>query len=280
MADSAFQTMYRKEVIMGFEKKMSLARRLVTTEAQYTGNECVFLVADSGGATAVTRGINGDIPSRPDNLNQYTCVLREWHDKPKATSFNIFASQGNRREIMQNTSMAVMNRRIDDDIHDELTLGTNTWGPAALATLQLVLKSKAKLAQNSVNSFNNGNGIAALITPAFEAKISEEETFTSRDFISSPKFEGVGKDLAFAWKGIDFVVDEGLPGAGTGAAECFMFHKASIGHAANTETLKTVCGYDEEDDYSFCRMSMFMGSRLLQNSGIIKMIHDDATVLN
>ena len=77
MADSAFQRMYRQEFIAGFEKRQSLVRNTVITEAEVNGNEAVFLVADSGGAEAVTRGINGDIPTRPDNLNQYTATLQK-----------------------------------------------------------------------------------------------------------------------------------------------------------------------------------------------------------
>lgn len=279
MSDSAFQTMFRTETIKGFEKRQSLARRLVTTEAQITGNECVFLVADSGGATAVTRGVNGDIPTRPDNLNQYTAILQEWHDVPERTNFNIFASQGNGREIMQYTSMAVINRKIDDDIHAQLALGTVTWGPAALATLQLVLRSKAKLGQASVLNDGQGNGVGALITPAFHAKLMEYDQFTSADFVSDKKFEGVGKDRAFSWLGVDWVVDEGLPNSGTANASNFMFHKAAIGHAANSEGMKTKVGYDEKNDKSWVRCSIYMGSKLLQNSGIVVMPHDDAAVL-
>ena len=65
MSESAFQTMYREEFIAGFEKRQSLARKCCTTETDINGNQATFLVADSGGATAVTRGINGDIPPVP-----------------------------------------------------------------------------------------------------------------------------------------------------------------------------------------------------------------------
>jgi hypothetical protein len=48
MADTAYQTQYRQEFIAGFEQHVSLLRETVTTEAQIQGNQCVFLVADSG----------------------------------------------------------------------------------------------------------------------------------------------------------------------------------------------------------------------------------------
>lgn len=58
----------------------TVTRDTVTTEAVIKGNTAVFLVADSGGATAVTRGVNGLIPARADNLTQNSCTLVEWHD--------------------------------------------------------------------------------------------------------------------------------------------------------------------------------------------------------
>ena len=77
MADTAFQTQYRQEFITAFEQKQSLLRDSCTTEAVIKGNTAVFLVAGSGGATAVTRGVDGLIPARADDLDQYSCSLRE-----------------------------------------------------------------------------------------------------------------------------------------------------------------------------------------------------------
>jgi hypothetical protein len=96
------------------------AAPLGLTEAVIKGNQATFLVADSGGATATTRGLNGRIPARADNLNQYTATLVEWHDLVERTSFNLFASQGDGRAIMQRTSQKVINRKTDQDILGEL----------------------------------------------------------------------------------------------------------------------------------------------------------------
>src|SRR5512147_699548 len=116
MSDVAFQIQYRQEFIAAFEQRQSLLRDTVTTEAVIKGNQAIFLVADSGSATAVTRGVNGLIPARADNLTQNTCLLGEWHDLVRKTGFNVFASQGNQRAIMQDTVMSVINRKIDSQI--------------------------------------------------------------------------------------------------------------------------------------------------------------------
>jgi hypothetical protein len=275
MADSAFQTLYRTEYIKGFEKRESLLRKTVTTEAQITGNEAVFLVADSGDATAVTRGLNGDIPTRPDNLNQYTCTLREWHDIPERTKFNIFASQGDGRKLMQETSMSVVNRKIDKDIHEALAAATLTWGVAAIADLNLVTKAKTMLGNNFALEDDD---VFAAITPAFHGYLMGLNQFTSSDYITLKPFEGVSKSRAFNWYGINWIVDAGLDGVGTSSATCFMYSRKAIGHAMNQEGTMTEVGYDAKNDKSWARCTEYMGSKLLQNSGIIKMLHDDSAL--
>ncbi len=83
MANTAFQIQYRQEFIAGFEQRQSLLRDTVTTESVIKGNQATFLIADSGDATAVTRGVDGLIPSRHDDLTQTTATLVEWHDLVK-----------------------------------------------------------------------------------------------------------------------------------------------------------------------------------------------------
>jgi hypothetical protein len=268
--------MYRQEFIAGFEKRQSLARHTVTTESEINGNEAVFLVADSGGATAVTRGVNGDIPTRPDNLNQFTATLQEWHDIPERTRFNIYASQGDGRRIMQETCMSVVNRKIDSDIHAALALATVSWASGAdTADLTAITKAKTKLG----NAFaTQDDDVFALITPAFHGYMMAMNQFTSADYINQKPFENVAKSIAFNWYGVNWLVDAGLSGAGSAAASCFMYSRKAIGHACDTQNFDTKVGYDEKNDKSWARCSTFMGSKLLQNSGVVKMLHDDSAL--
>lgn len=269
MPDTAFQEKFRQEVIMGFEGSMSLARKTVTIETEINGNQATFLVADSGGAEATTRGVNGDIPTRPDNLNQFTATLQEWHDVPERTRFNIYASQGDGRRIMQQTSMKVINRKIDSDIHVELETATITWGAAAVATLPLITKAKTKLG----NNFALDEEPYALITPAFHGQLMGLDQFTSADYINVKAFEGSSKSMAFNWYGVNWIVDAKLPSTGTDLAKCYMYARSAMGHACDVENIATRVGYDDKNDKSWARCTTFMGSKRLQNAGIIKMPH-------
>jgi hypothetical protein len=269
MADTAFQTQYRQEFIAGFEQNQSLVRSTVTTEAVIKGSSAVFLVADSGGATAVTRGVNGLIPARADNLTQNTCTLAEWHDLVRKTGYNVFASQGDQRAIMQMTTMGVLNRKMDQDIITELNTATNDTGTAATGSLALVMHAVTILGNNEVPMDGN---ISGLITPAMYAYLMQTKEFASVDYVNNKPFAN-GMTM-FRWAGVNWIVHPNLPGKGTSAEKCFVYHRSAIGHAVDTKGLQTPVGYDDEQDYSWARATAFMGSKLLQNDGVVVVNHD------
>lgn len=275
MSVSAAQRQYRQEMIAGFEAQQSLLRDATTTEVVMKGNEAEFLVSDSGGATASTRGVNGLIPARTDNNTQTTVTLVEWHDLVRKTGFDIFASQGNQRALMQRTTMSVMNRKIDSDIITELNTATVNTGAAANADLAMVMKSKTTLQNADVPWDNN---IIGLITPAFEAYLEQIAAYSSADYVSVRALEQTNdwsdKPKVRQWLGVKWIVHPNLPGKGTNTEKCFMFHTSAVGHAVNTGGIMTDIGYNGEQDYSHCRVSCFMGTQILQNSGIVVMNHD------
>jgi len=272
VSDTAFQVQYRKEAIMGFEQGVSQLRHSVLTEATFKGNQATFLVADSGGATPNTRGVNGLIPARSDNNNQFTATLVEWHDLVRKTSFNIFASQGDGRRIMQMTTRKVMNRKIDSDILTELQNATLTTGGAVTGSLNLVVKSKTILGNNSVDVDEEDN-MFGVISFAFDAYLMQIPEYTRADYVESKPFNQPVKKFK-RWAGINWIVHPNISGKGTALEYCFLYHRNAIGHAVNSGELQALAGYHEEQDYSWARTTSYMGSKLLQNSGVVVMKHD------
>lgn len=281
MADVAFQIQYRQEFIAGFEQHQSLLRQTVTTEAMIKGNQAVFLVADSGGAAAVTRGVNGLIPARADNLNQDTVTLTEWHDLVRKTQFNIFSSQGDQRRIMQMTSAGVINRKVDNDIIAALdSYATNHAGSTAVtASLSLVMRAKTILGNNQVPL---GNNIFGIISPAFEAYLMQTKEFASAAYLNGgrkpfedpPDFND--QPTVFKWAGVTWIVHPLLTGIGTSSCNCYMYHRSAVGHAMDTAGIKSLVGYHEEQDYSWARTSTYIGTAGLQTKGIVQILHDDS----
>lgn len=282
MADNAPMIQYRQEYIHGFEQRQSLLRDSVTTEAVISGNQATFLVADSGGATAVTRGLDGKIPSRADNNNQYTATLLEKHDLVRKTGFNIFESQGDQRRIMQATSMGVINRDIDQDIISGLSAATVTVDSGAALPADMTLVTKCKTILGNAEVPFDGR-ITALVTPAVEAYLMQIKEFSSADYVTRKPVDGA--DLAwddtvgyYRWMGINWIVHPNLAGVGTTSETCYMYHRNAIGHAANVAGMDAEIGYDREEDYSWARCSIFMGAKLLQNSGVVKFFHDGSAL--
>jgi hypothetical protein len=273
VADTAFQVQYRKEAIMGFEFGQSDLRTSVTTEAVIKGNQAIFLVADSGGASASSRGVNGLIPARADDLNQFTATLVEWHDLVRRTSFNIFASQGDGRRIMQMTTRKVLNRKTDLDIIAALQTGTNFIGTsAATMTLAMALRAKTVLSLNQV-SIEEIDNMFALITPAAMSYLEQVKEFNSAPFVEIKPLNGPARRFR-RWSGFNWIEHPLLPGVGTSAETLFFYHRDAVGHAINSGDMQALAGYHEEQDYSWARTTAFMGSTLLQNRGVVLARHD------
>lgn len=272
MSENAFQTQYRTEFVAAFERRQSMLRECVTHEAVISGNSAVFAVAGSGGATAVKRSANGKIPARTDDVTQYTCTLEEWHDLVEITNFNVFANQGNRRTLMQESTMAVINRKIDAQIITALEAGTQDTGSAVPASYSMAIYAQVILGNNDAD----GGNLYAAITPAFYGYMQQWPEFTSVDYVDIKPLARTNKQVKrrFSWLGIEWVVHTGLTGKGTSAEKCLMWNQDAIGHAADTSNVKNELGYDGKQDTSWARASMYMGAKLLQNSGVVVMNHD------
>lgn len=279
MADTAFQTQYRQETIATFEQEQSLLRECTTTEAVIKGNTAVFLVAGSGSATAVTRGVNGLIPPRANDNTQNSCTLSEWHDLVRMTNFNIFASQGNQRATMQRTSVGVINRKIDSQILTELNTGTVTVGAtSATPTVSMFQNGRVKLTNASVPWDMN---ITFLCGASFLAFLEQAPEFANAQYVSLKPYEGGDsnpswrdKPMGYRWRNTLLIEHPGITGKATTSEKAYLFHKSAIGHAANTAGLDSVVGYNEEQAYSYARASMDMGAKLLQNTGVVVFTYD------
>lgn len=278
MGATAFQTQYRKSFVAGFERRASLLRKAVTTEVTIKGKVATFLVADSGAASAVTRGVNGMVPARENNLTPNACQLQEWHDLVQRTDFNVFASQGNAAEIMQLTTMGVINRKIDADIISELDKTILNAGAARSASPSYVQYVRVVLQNQQVGWADEDHdatedNLCFVITPAFAGYLQQFTTFSNADFGTKGMRDAVASGF-FVWNGFSWIVHSGLPGVGTASESCFAFHRKAIGHAVDADRIDAPVGYMEEQGYSFARASAFMGSRLLQSTGVVRVRHD------
>jgi hypothetical protein len=272
MSDPVFITQYRDEHIAAFEQNYSILRVGCVQEAVIKGNTATFLVSGSGGASAVTRGSNGLIPYGNTDNTQYSCTLSEKHAPFERTGFNIFASQGDQKRIMQMGSVAVLNRDIDQVIIDQLDTATQDTGAAVTASLDLVIKSQVILGNAEVPIEEEDN-MFAVISPAFRGYLMQTTEFSSGDYVNVKPFNGPARRM-WRWMGVNWMVHPNLTGNGTSAEKCYMWHKNAIGHAANSKEMEVEVDYDKKQAISWSRATLYHGAKLLQNTGIVQMMHD------
>lgn len=272
MASTADIIAYRNETIFGFEQKNSYFRATVTPDVVIKGNIATFLVADTIGVQAVTRGRNGMIPARSDNFNQPAVTLTEWHDKPQRTGFDIFSGQGNGRQILQAGTTKVLNRKIDDLIITDLSTATHTTGAAATASLSMFAKAKAILGNNDVDVEEEENMFCA-ISPAAEAYLLQVKEYANAQYVDMKPLVGPALRMR-RWMGLNWFISNRLSGRTTTSEKLLMYHRAAIGYAANTGEMEVKSGENEENQYFWARASLFMGAKLLQNSGVVVIPHD------
>lgn len=276
MAATAYATLYRDEWIAGYERDQSLLRSTVATDAMISGRDAVFLIATSN-REAVTRGPNGLIPAAVDDLSQVTLTLSEWHDLPQKTQFNIFAGQSDQREIMQKTSRKVINRHVDDVIIDALATGTieaNTTGTATIMNKGIVNRAITLLMNANINT----ERLFGLLTPAAFAYLTDLPSFTSIDYVNDKVLTDPKARMFHTWMGITWMVHTGLPGIGTADASVFIYDTNAVGHAVATGDIQALSGYNEEQDYSWARTTVYDGAKLLQNAGVVEIHHDDTAL--
>jgi Phage capsid protein len=272
MSDPTFVTQYREEQISTFEQRYSMLRVACVQEAVIKGNSAVFQVSGSGSASAVTRGASGQIPYQTTDNTQYTCTLAEKHAPFERTGFNIFSTQGDMKKQMHTEAVGTLNRDIDETIIAQLDTATQDTGAAQTATLNLVQHAQVILGNNDVD-VTEEDCMYAVVTPAFMGYLRQIPEFSSKDYVTVQPLLGPPRRM-LRWAGFNWITSTRLTGKGTSSEKCYFFHKNAIGHAANSTEMDVKVGYDEKQDVSWSRASLFHGAKLLQNSGIVQALHD------
>ena len=265
---------YRKATVDQFETSVSVLRSATTKETMANGLTVTFLVAGSGTDTAVTRGVNGQIPYGNPTNSQITATLVEKHAPYELTGFNIFASQGDQKEVMRRASMSVINRDIDLTILAELANATIDTGAYATATQAMVEKAKAYLGNQSVPVTEEDN-MFGLVTPGFMAYLNQTKEFASAEYVDTKPLVGPARKM-LRWAGVNWIQSSLITGIGTSQELCYMWHRNSLGYAVNLGEDKIELDYDKKQDTSWTRATIYHAAKILQNTGIVQMKHDGA----
>jgi hypothetical protein len=271
MSIEAAVAQYKKDFVPAFEQKVSQLKATATKESVVKGNTVYFDVNGSATDEAVTRGSNGDIPYGNPTNNQVSATLVEKHAPYAMTGFNVFASQGDQVSGMRNQSIRVINRDIDKTFLTELANATQDFGTGT-AKLETVLGAQAILGNNDVDVEEEDN-MFCVISPAFRGYLMQTTEFSSGLYVEQKPFAGPARKF-WRWSGINWIVSSRISGLGTSAELCYMYHRAAIGYAVSLNEEMVFAGFNEEQGRSWARAEVWHASKILQNSGIVKITHD------
>lgn len=277
MTVQAAKTIFREEFIAAYEQSKSLLSAATSPATMTEGLTSTFLIAGSGGQRAVTRGQNGQIPYNTPSNSQVSVTLVEKHAPYELTGFDIFASQGNQKQIMQDASLAVIRRDQDLIILAELANATQDYGSGSLE-IGTIAMSKAILGQNFVDT-SNPDDMFWVISPAAEAYLMQMPEFASADYVSVLPMEGGAARNYRRWMGSNWIVSALVTGVGTASEVLYNFHRSALGYAMNMGAEKIAIGYDEKQDTSWSRATIYHAAKILQNNGIIKVAHDGSAAV-
>jgi hypothetical protein len=272
MSVEAAVTQYRQAFIDQFEVRSSVLRVGTTKEAMKNGQTVTFLVSGSNNDTAVTRGVNGQIPYGNPTNTQLSATLAEKHAPYELTGFNIFASQSDQKAVMRQASMSVINREIDLTILDALSNATIDTGTAAPASLAMVMKAKAYLGNQGIPTQEQDN-MFGVITDGFLAYLMQSDTFAHADYVDVKPLVGPDRKM-LRWAGINWMVSPLVTGVGTSNELCYIWHRNALGYAVNVQEESIAIGYDDKQDTSWSRATIYHAAKVLQNTGIVQVKHD------
>lgn len=269
---------YRREFVGAFNTSVSFLKDRGTPQSMDYGASAVFDVTAVGGRMQ-TRGIEGRIPVTSVTDTQVTCTLKEYVKKFIVTDFEAFTSQSDERAKMNHRIMESVNQEYDYDFKTELANASNSFAAtAAPITLDTATRVIATLAANQVPI--NPNDVTFLVSPYLEAKLQTIQGYASQDYVSTRPLETGGNQfqnqvMMKRWLNVSWIVDPNLPGVGTSSSTSYIWHRRAVGAAMPTSQIRYSAGYDDQDHYHYCSSTLKAGTKILQQSGILKFLHND-----
>ena len=113
-----------------------------------------------------------------------------------------------------------------------------------------------------------------------EAKLQNIKGYTSAEYVSTKPLETGGNQYdgnrkIKNWLNVGWIVHPNLTGAGSASCTCSLVHRRAFGLAMPTGQIKYSAGYDDQDHYHYASATLKGAAKVLQNTGILKFLHND-----
>lgn len=271
--DNVFIKQFEAEVHLAFQQTGTKLRSTVRTKNDVKGSSTTFQKIGKGLAT--TKARHGLVPVMNLDHTPVECVLSDfyagdWIDQLDELKINI-----DERRVVASAGAYALGRKSDELIINELNTATNT----VEMNDKGLTKSKIFEALEFLNTNDvpdDGQRFGVVGVHQWNELLNLEE-FSSADYVGD-SYPLLKNTESKKWMGINWILHNSLPVEDAGRS-CFIYHKNAIGHASGCD-VKTDITWHGERAANFISNCMSQGAKLIDNSGIVKIICDDnATII-
>ena len=289
--DQSFITDYASKVHEVFQRKGSYLKDAVFLKDGVVGSTASFHKVGTG--TATTKARHGVITPMNQTHTAPTVTLQDffagdWVDKLDEAKTNIQV----RDTVASGGSMA-LGRKCDSQITTVLDTTTQS-------TITLTVTSKATVLATAIqfaeaawdNDVPNDDQVYCVVTPRYWSQLMTIDQFQNSDYVrtdgqSFTQGPAMGRAKWKDWMGIKWKMQTGLPGAGTGTAKCFIWHKTAVGYAiaasagnvASNEVVGADITWHGDRHAHFVNHFMSGNAVMIDDTGVIEGNLDDTAAI-
>lgn len=261
---------------------MQTLRNTVTTRMNVTGESYKFAAMGKGSASS--RGVSSsDVVPMGVTYGRPTAVLDDYVAPEYTDIFDQAEVNFDERQELVVCIAKALGRTEDQIIIDAIALGnyslTPTYPNQGLSVVAAGAMDVAALRAASTgltaNNVDTSDRTIIYTANALDSLLAEEEVTSSDYNTVKALVQGeIDTFLGFKHIVIDGRSEGGIPGAGTGAATAFAYHKAAVGYANGIDMVTKIDWVAQKVSW-LTNGCMKAGSVIRENGGIVQITYDD-----
>ena len=288
---TSFINSYEAKVHEVFQRQGSYLKDAVRVKDGVVGSTAVFQKIGTG--TATTKARHGTITPMNQAHTAPSATLADfyagdWVDKLDEAKINI-----NERDALASGGAMALGRKVDDQITTVLDATTQ-------AVVTLTVTAKANILATAIefveaawnNDVPNDGQVYGVVTPRYWSQLMLNDQFSRADWVATDgqsfrQGPAIGRAKWKDWLGVKWKMQTGLPGAGTGTAKCFVWHKTAVGYAvaasagnvAGNEAVAADITWHGDRAAHFVNHMMSGQAVLIDDTGVIEGNLDDTAAI-
>lgn len=232
---TSFITAYEAKVHLVFQRMGTVLLQAVRWKKDVVGSTAIFQVIGTGAAT--TKARHGTITPMNQTHTAPSCTLADfyagdWVDRLDEAKINI-----NERDAIASGGAMALGRKVDSQL-------TTVFDTTTESAVTLTVTSKAAILASFVsfaeaiwaNDVPNDGQVYAAVTPRAWSQLMLLDQFQRTEYVGPDGMvyrdgPAIGVGNWKRWMNIMWKMHTGLPGVGTNAAHCFIWHREAVGYA-------------------------------------------------